>query len=391
MPSKTKKTENYSLRNRVTLVRGGKEYFSLLLKMINQAGYCIHLQYYIYDDDETGTMVTEALKKAVKKGVTVYLHVDGYASQKLSRQFRSDIKEAGVRLKFFGPLFKSKHFYFSRRMHHKVAVVDGLYSLVGGINVCNRYNDMPDKPAWLDMALYCEGEASYLLYRICRGIWGSSVDKDVLSQDDIEKFCNSIPKQEQHPVRLIRNDWVKRKQQISKFYLEMFNNASEKITIMCSYFLPGRLFRKRLSQAVKRGVKTRIILAGPSDVMMAKHAERYLYDWLLKNNIEIYEYQKTVLHAKIAVYDSQWMTVGSYNVNNISAYASLELNMEVKNKDFAIHSENELEQIITNDCKKINPENYTSSTNFWRRVWQRTCYEFINNVLNLFTFYFRQE
>lgn len=160
---------------------------------------------------------------------------------------------------------------------------------------------------------------------------------------------------------------------------------------MCSYFLPGRLFRKRLSQAVKRGVKVKVILAGPSDVMMAKNAERYLYEWLLKNNIEIYEYQKTVLHAKVAEYDNLWSTIGSYNVNNISAYASLELNLEIRNNEFSKKVENELEQIIAGECKPITKENYSSSTNFARRIWQRFCYGFINNVLKLFTFYFKQE
>jgi cardiolipin synthase len=135
----------------------------------------------------------------------------------------------------------------------------------------------------------------------------------------------------------------------------------------------------------------KVILAGTSDVMMAKNAERYLYDWLLKNNIEIYEYQETVLHAKVAVYDSSWVTVGSYNVNNISAYASLELNMDIKNNAFALTTEKELEDIISKHCKQITKANYASSTNFFKRLWQRFCYNFINNVLNLITFYFRQE
>jgi len=124
---------------------------------------------------------------------------------------------------------------------------------------------------------------------------------------------------------------------------------------------------------------------------MAKHAERYLYDNLLRNKIEVYEYQETVLHAKLAVYDARKVTIGSYNVNNISAYASLELNMDIENHSFAEYVVNELEKISTEHCKLITKENYTSSTNIFRRIWQRFCYSFINNVLNLFTFYLRQE
>jgi len=250
---------------------------------------------------------------------------------------------------------------------------------------------MPGEPAWLDMALYCEGEASFLLQSTCREVWGSKNKMISVSRTEVENFCRQIPLEEKVEVRVRRNDWVKRKSEIWSSYLEMFNNAEKSIIIMCSYFLPGRLFRKKITQAVNRGVRMKVILAGTSDVMMAKNAERYLYDWLLKNNIEIYEYQETVLHAKVTVSDSSWVTIGSYNVNNISAYASLELNMDIKNKVFALTTEKELEGIISEHCKQITKANYASSTNFFKRLWQRFCYNFINNVLNLITFYFRQE
>ncbi len=385
------KPEHYTNLNRIKLVKGGQPYFSLLKELINKATNSIYLQFYIFLDDETGIEVVDTLKAASQRGVSVFLHIDGYASQGLHKRCIKDMKEAGIKVKKFEPLLRSKHFYFGRRLHHKVVVVDGLNSMVGGLNVCNRYNDMPGEPAWLDMALYCEGEASLTVQNICREIWGNKNTLPVTSRKEIENFCQKIPPDEQTTVRARRNDWVKRKSEIWRSYLEMFNKSEKSITIMCSYFLPGRLFRRKIARAVKRGVKVKVILAGISDIMMAKHAERYLYDWLLKNNIEIYEYQETVLHAKVAVSDSSWVTVGSYNVNNISAYASLELNMDVRNEALARFTENELDDIITRHCKQITTENYTSSTHFFRRLWQKFCYNFINNVLNLITFYFRQE
>ncbi len=387
---KIKKT-GFTYHNRVKLVRGGDEFFSLLKQLIDKAKHSLHLQFYIFLEDETGIMVMEALKAASCRGVQVFLHLDGYASQRLPKRCIRAMREAGVNVKMFEPLFRSKHFYFGRRLHHKVVVADGLYSLVGGINVCNRYNDMPGIPAWLDMALYCEGEASYTLYNECRNLWGEKDKFSTISRNEIDHFCNLIPADERMQVRVRRNDWVKRKNEVWRTYLDMFIKAEKQITIMCSYFLPGRLFRKKISLAAKRGVKMMVILAGTSDIMFAKHAERYLYDWLLKNNIDIYEYQDTVLHAKMAVCDSSWVTVGSYNVNNISAYASLELNMDVNNPSFAMQAEEKLNDIINGHCKKITYENYTSSTHFFRRLWQRFCYWFINNTLNLFTFYFKQE
>lgn len=381
----------YTLHNRVRLITGGKEYFSLLHEIVGRAVKSVYLQYYIFDNDETGSSLKLELEKAAARGVAVFLLVDGYASQKLPGQFVAELRQAGVKFKWFEPLFRSKKFYFGRRMHHKVVVADGLYSLVGGINICNRYNDLPGKPGWLDTALYCEGEAASELYQICRQMWGTKPAADDIQHTGLEKFLEAVPEKDFHSVRVRQNDWVKRKNEVWKSYMYMFLHAKEYITIMCSYFLPGRAFRKAMSKAVKRGVRINVILAGPSDVMVAKHAERYLYDWLLKNNIGIYEYQKTVLHAKMAVYDDRWVTVGSYNVNNISAYASLEMNLDVRNKPFAADAAAALENIIRHDCKKITRGNYRSTASFFRRLWQRICYRFINSMLSLFTFYYKQE
>ncbi|HMU46051.1 MAG TPA: phospholipase D-like domain-containing protein [Chitinophagaceae bacterium] len=385
------KSGNYTFKNRVKLVTGGSEYFSLLKELIGKANKCIHLQFYIFSEDETGLSVTTALKKAAAKGIDVFLQVDGYASKELSKKFVDDLKESGIRFKWFEPLFRSRKFYFGRRMHHKVVVVDGLYSLVGGRNVADKYNDLNGKTAWMDVAVYCEGEASFALYRVCRKMWGSRGIPDKVPGKDIETFCNKIEKKDYHSVRISRNDWVKRKNEIWKSYLYMFRHAEERITIMCSYFMPGRSLRKALIRAAKRGVIIKVILAGPSDVMMAKYAERFLYRLLLKYNIHIYEYQETILHAKIATYDDRWVTAGSYNVNNISAYASLELNFDIRNRPFAQITEEKLEFISKSHCKAITNENFNSSTGIFKKFWQWFCYFFINSMLNLFTFYFKQE
>jgi cardiolipin synthase len=276
-------------------------------------------------------------------------------------------------------------------MHHKVFVVDSLYSLVGGINISNNYNDTEEAPAWLDMAVHCEGEVSAMLHDTCRRMWGKKIPADNIPPGTPEKFYKTIPKEEQRQVAVSRNDWVKKKSEIWRNYANMFNHSQKEILIMCSYFLPGWAFRKQLSRAVKRGVKIRVILAGVSDIMVAKHAERFLYDWMLRNKISIYEYQETVLHAKVAMYDNEWSTVGSFNVNNISTYASLELNVDVKDPVFAGELKKKLKEIIATGCKKITEENYKSSTNIFKILWQRLCYTFVNGMLKVFTFYFRQE
>jgi len=384
--------EQFTTRNRISLVYSGEDYFSLLIKLIDKAKQTIHLQVYIYENDATGRKVGEALKAAARRGVSVYLHVDGYASQRLRGQFKHDLEQAGVHFKFFQPLLKSRHFYFGRRLHYKVFVVDGIYALVGGLNIGDRYNDVPDVQAWFDVALYTEGEISYQLHLICNAMWRRRRKlKDKIDKKDVEEFCDSILEEERQMVRVRRNDWVKRRSEVWNTYRLLFANANKSITIMSSYFLPGQTYRNLLSRASARGVIVKVILAGKSDVALSKNAERFLYDWLLRKNIEIYEYETTVLHAKMSVGDRELVTVGSFNVNNISAYASLELNLDVKSKAFAGYVHEVMDDIIAKDCKQVTPENYHSSTNVFRRAWQKICYVLVNWILTLFTFYFKQE
>ena len=138
-------------------------------------------------------------------------------------------------------------------------------------------------------------------------------------------------------------------------------------------------------------MKVRLILAGPSDVKLAKYAERYLYDLMLKNGFEIYEYQPTVLHAKMMVVDNHWVTIGSYNVNNVSAYASVELNLDVRNKPFASSVQQMMDTIIKNDCVRVTNKNFISNTGFLKRFLQKSAYEIVRVIINLSTFYFKHE
>jgi cardiolipin synthase len=192
------------------------------------------------------------------------------------------------------------------------------------------------------------------------------------------------------PVRIRRNDWVQKRSQITASYLEMFKDAQSHIHIMSSYFLPGMLVRKKMARAAKRGVKIKLVLAGVSDVKLAKHAERYIYRWIFKNNIEVYEYNQTVLHAKIATYDGKWATIGSYNVNNISAFASIELNLDVKEERFAKSMQHHIEHVIRHDCARITEEDYRTRYNFLKRIYQQGCYQVVRVLFFLFTFYFKQ-
>jgi cardiolipin synthase A/B len=377
--------------NHVRLVRGGREYFDLLLELINNARETIHLQTYIFDADETGQSVGEALISAVRRGVAVFVLVDGYASRGLPRQFITHLRDAGVYFRFFEPLFRSSNFYFGRRLHHKVFVADALHSLIGGINISDRYNDMPNDPAWLDFGFYAYGRVAREFCVLCSNTWKgfqTSVKvprcPDFSQQGGMETDKDSL-------VRIRRNDWVSGKNQISNTYLRMLRRATSHMIIMSSYFLPGERFKQSLRRAVRRGVKIQVIVAGYSDVVVAKNAERYMYDWLLRHGIEIYEVQDRVLHAKVAVCDGKWMTIGSYNVNDISAHASIEANVEVQDPVFVSKVEELFKEIIKTECTLITTKKHVKTKNIIRQPLRWMAYQFVRLLLFLFTFYFRRK
>jgi cardiolipin synthase len=392
MASRKKRRQTYYTKNnKVELIKGGKPYFDCLLHMISNAKESIHLQTYIYMDDETGRQVADALKAAVNRKVNVHLLVDGYASKSLSRQFIEGLKKAGVHFRFFEPLFKNRNFYFGRRLHHKIVVVDARYALTGGVNITDRYNDMPDIPAWLDFALFTEGDVAHELCMLCWKTWHGFPPRLNLTACDHEPFTWSFDPSETAEVAVRRNDWVRRRNEISATYIDMFRSAKSHITILCSYFLPGRIIRKQMAIAAKRGVAIRVVTAGRSDVRTAKYAERYLYGWLLRNNVELYEYQPRVLHGKIAVCDSQWITTGSYNINDISAYATIEMNLNVKDPKLAKKTEDMLEEIMNKDSIRITTEEYSRSHNLFKKLIEWLSYQFVRVMLYLFTFYFKRK
>lgn len=378
-------------QNNVRLVRGGKEYFDLLLELIRNARETIHLQTYIFDDDETGRTVGKALMDAARRGVAVFVLIDGYASKNISREYVAAIREAGVFFRFFEPLFKSNSFYFGRRLHHKIFVADAVHSLIGGINISNRYNDMPGEQAWLDFGFYAYGQVAREFCALCNNTWKGFKTSVKVPRCPSFSHENGIATGKDSLVRIRRNDWARGRNQISATYLRMFHKAQSELIIMSAYFLPGERFKRALRKATRRGVKIKVIMAGYSDVVIAKNAEKYMYDWLLRHNIEIYEVQGRVLHAKVAACDGQWMTIGSYNVNDISAHASIEANVEVHDPEFVKNVEQLFNHIIQTECVRVTETTHVKTKNILRQLIRWMAYQFIRVLLFLFTFYFKQK
>lgn len=379
----------YSENNRVRWVTGGHPYFDHLLDLISRAEATLHLQTYIFAEDETGRLVSRALVEAARRGVEVFLMVDGYASQSLSKDFIGTLKMQGVNFKFFEPLFRSRKFYLGRRLHHKICVIDMRYALVGGINIADNYNDLPGNPAWLDFALSVEGEIVQELLILCQKTWSGF--QSLKRTPQIKNSLSfSIPEEDRSQVRMRRNDWVRWKDEISLSYIELLRGAKSQVTILSSYFLPGRIFRRAIRNARNRGVEVTVIVTGISDVKIAKMAERFMYEWLLANGVRIFEFNGTVLHGKLAICDDKWITLGSFNVNDISTYASVELNLDVINPVFVSEVRNHLEQNVISNSTLITDSYRASRTNGFKRFVQWSAFATIRTLIYFFTFYFKR-
>ncbi|MDB5206870.1 MAG: phosphatidylserine/phosphatidylglycerophosphate/cardiolipin synthase family protein [Flavisolibacter sp.] len=391
MLRRKKRKALFSNRNKARLVQGGTPFFETLQQLIANAKQSIHLQTYIFSNDATGMIVAEALMAAAKKGVVVYLMADGYASGDISKSLIQQLEAAGVRFRFFEPLFRSENFYFGRRLHHKVAVFDNRCALISGSNIADRYNDLPGQPAWFDMGILVEGDAALEIYDICVKIWEKDKGEKNLLKRKLADIFNYIAKEETVGVRVLQNDWVRHKQEIFYAYHKLFKESKKSITIVCSYFLPGLSLRNRLMKAVKRGVQVRVVLSSISDVAITKHAERWLYRWMLRNNITIYEYQPTILHAKLAVVDDDLLTIGSYNLNALSALASVEMNVLVKDAELAAELKADIDQMIQTKCLLIDKNNYKTNLFSLKHLWQAICYYAVAFLVTIGTFYYRRE
>ena len=364
----------------IELVFSGADYFSRLEKIINATKKELHIQTYIFDTDSTGLRIVEALKKAANREVKIYLLLDGFGSNSFSSNIVKELRYYGVNVRFFSPLFSLNSFYIGRRLHQKVVVSDGKKVLIGGINIADKYHGTSFETPWLDYAIEMESNVAKPVQQICRNFY---FKKRKVRKSKIE---TALFDKEPITIRILQNDWLNRKNEIQKEYVRSISNAQKEIVIVGSYFFPGRKIAWALKKASKRNVPITLIVSGISDLPFLRSASLYLYSLLLKYNIEIYEWNKSVLHGKAAVIDRKWTTIGSFNMNNLSSFGSIEMNVEVKSESFSEKFLLDLDKIIV-QCTKITPETLKKRDGFFTRYSNLLSYFFIRIVVIIMTFF----
>jgi cardiolipin synthase len=370
---------NYFPAESIKLIFSGNDFFQTLEKVIDDAKEIIHFQTYIFEEDSTGTQIVNALIRAAKRNVKIFVLVDAYGSKELSIEFIRMIQENGIHFRFFSPLFSSESIYLGRRLHHKVIVIDKTISIVGGINIGDKYHGKSNMIAWLDYAVLIKGEMCTHLHNLCEALYKKKILKRLKKVEVSDRNGDK-----QSVVRFTRNDWIRGENEIYKSCLQSLTHAKKTIVIIASYFLPGYIYRRALKEARKRGVEIKVILAGKSDLPVLLYAEKYLYSFFVKNGIEIYEWPNSVMHGKAIIVDDEWVTIGSYNLNYLSHYRSIELNVEVKDVDFANSFLDHIEEITTRDCVKIDPNDVLYSLNIFSKTINAVSYYFYRAVMKIF-------
>jgi cardiolipin synthase len=304
----------YKSGHSIELLRSGEPFFIANIREIDKARHFIHFQSYIIDEDETGMRIIDALARAALRGVRTYLLVDAFGTKYLSGELLKKIDDSGIFFRFFSPAFITEGFHLSLRLHHKVLLVDGEVAIVGGMNFADRYHGTSKKKEWLDFALLIKGPECARINNILRKHWNKTF---IAKSERAQEIVHNVKiYKENVKLRILENNWYRKKIEILRSYRTALKFAQDRMIIFASYFLPGRNERRLLKMAGKRGVDITIVLAADSDAPIFKRATGFLYDFILRSNIKIYEYLPSNLHAKVATIDGKWVTIGSYNLNH---------------------------------------------------------------------------
>lgn len=331
-------TPQFTNGNRLTLLRSGAEYFPELEAAIAGARHEMYLETYLYEDDPTGQRITQALCDAAHRGALVHVLVDGFGAKDMPARLRQRLLDAGVQLMVYrrqiSPLTLQRQRL--RRMHRKIAVVDGRVAFIGGINIIDDMHTPRHTPPRYDFAVRVEGPLLAEMQEEVERLWGLVSWANFRRRWRVQRRAavDAAPKGPQRAALVVRDNF-RHRADIEDAYLGAIGAARNEIVLANAYFFPGKRFRNALRAAARRGVRVVVLLQGRVEYVLLHYASRALYGTLLDAGVEIHEYHKSFMHAKVAVIDGSWATVGSSNIDPFSLMLAREANIVVEDREFA--------------------------------------------------------
>lgn len=402
--------------HRLVLLQGGGEFFPALVAAMDAARQVIHLETYIFEFSGSALAVAEALERAAARGVRVRVVIDGVGSPHMPPQWRQRFAQAGVAWRVYAPLGRLGLLIPSRwrRLHRKLCVVDGTVGFCGGINIIDDQEDVVlgrlARPR-LDFSLQVSGpivqdmaDAMEQLWwrlqavrrarqREFKAAWDAL--REALPVGDFSRLLGKPPHAPQHAdqpsgrtvvavedaqAALLLRDNVSHRSDIERAYLKAIGSARQDIVIANAYFIPGRRLRRALVMAAKRGIRVRLLLQGRYEHFLQYHAARPVYHRLMQAGVEIHEYAPSSLHAKVAVVDRHWATVGSTNLDPLSLLLAREANVMTTDQRFAERLHMCLDHILLTAGQRLDDR--ALATRPWRqRFLDRVAFGIMRTIL----------
>jgi cardiolipin synthase len=349
----------------VVPLRDGGETYTAMLTAIAGAKKTICLETYILASDRTGDRFKAALVERAKAGVKVRLMYDAVGSFGLSDSWLADLRDAGAQVILFNPIAPWRaRFRLSHRDHRKILVVDDEIAFTGGLNIANDYAPVEDGGVgWHDEHCRVRGPIVLDLARLFRRSWlragGETYPAPPPASDGRGVGGSSF-------VRMIENTARRKKAAIRRAYLHVIKHARRSVWIENAYFMPDRGLRRALVRAVQRGVDVSIIVPGHSDVRLVEWASLYVMRRLAQRRVKMLRWRGVMLHAKTAVVDGVWSTIGSYNFDAQSRFNNLEVTLEILDPEVGSALATQFERDVTH-CDAFDEDSWKQLP-WWRKA-----------------------
>jgi len=381
--------------HRLRLLEGGAALFAAMVQAIDRAQHLVHVETYIFEFAHDALQVAEALERAARRGLQVRLVLDAFGVPDVPPEWRERFDAAGVQWRYYRPLGRVGLLLPRnwRRLHRKLCVVDGLLGFCGGINLIDDRDDVVlgrlVAPR-LDYALQVSGPLVADMLEAMEQLWWRMVALRSARQREFRAAWAALRAGMPHPepwpwwehavhpgrpqleqsvagasaVFLMRDN-LQHRHEIERAYLAVIEQARTEIVLANAYFIPGRRLRKALVRAAQRGVRVRLLLHGKYERFLQYHAARPVYHQLLAAGVQIHEYAPSSLHAKVAVVDGRWATVGSSNLDPVSLLLTREANVVSTDPCFARLLRDRLHELLSSAGERVDAERLA------RRPWHQ--------------------
>jgi cardiolipin synthase len=323
--------DDYVAGNALVLYVRGKRLFPAMAAEIAAARETVHLETYIFGNDQTGRTFAELLAERARAGVRVRLIIDSIGSLDLDPRLVTLMRNSGVQVLEYHPVAPWRpRWAWNKRDHRKILVCDGRVAFVGGMNLCDEHAPADHGGGdWRDAHVRIEGPGALQFDRLFREVWAAETDRWFEVTD--------APAAARGParVKIAANQEILKRLVIREAYVNALRAAREEVSIANAYFIPGLRIRRALARAAARGVNVRVMVPGRSDSAAVWNAMRAQYDGLLSRGVRIFEWQGPMMHAKAVVVDRVWCSIGTFNLDHRSLQHNLEVNANVLDRALA--------------------------------------------------------